>query len=453
MKQRIQLTCLCKVNDYFDSRLIDVMAQTSVTSTQHIAQPSQNLSWFNLFWAGQFISLLGSSIVQFSIVWWLTITYQSPAILGFSVFAGWGSTIVTIMLSGVLVDRWLRKNIIGLADGLQAFTSVLLVLLFYSGYLNLIVIFSFLVVRGVLQGFHQIASNTIVPQIVPREKLSRINGIINFSNGVSNFMGPLIGAFFIGLFGTKNLGYIFLIDTITFLVAVIPLIALYIPKLQARPKKSFIQDFSEGVSFIKQKEGLLAFISISPASNFFLTPLNILLPLLIINRYYYNGGAETLAYALAAFQVGFILSSFIFSTRKVFSVNSYGIVVGISFWITGTSVVVIGALSQSFLLLLLGQLLSGIAIPVHNVNVATFWHKIIPPELQGRVIAVRRGITQITGVIAILGAGLLSDRFGSLRIISIGAFCEAILLILYVWKIPFKDIEMKYTKEREPQVY
>jgi len=65
---------------------------------------------FLIFLIGQFISLLGSSIASFTIIFWITVETNSALFLGLAGFLGFGSTMAVIPFAGVLVDRWSRKK-------------------------------------------------------------------------------------------------------------------------------------------------------------------------------------------------------------------------------------------------------------------------------------------------------------------------------------------------------
>ena len=86
-----------------------------------------------LFWIGQKSSILGSSIVQFAIIWYITIVTQSAIVLALASLLGFGSQVILTPIAGVYVDRWSRKLIIGIADFLQAVATIVLIGLFMVG--------------------------------------------------------------------------------------------------------------------------------------------------------------------------------------------------------------------------------------------------------------------------------------------------------------------------------
>ncbi|MCK4900166.1 MAG: MFS transporter, partial [Anaerolineales bacterium] len=83
------------------------------------------------FWIGQLVSLLGSSIVQFSIIWYITILTQSPLMLAVASLVGLGTQILLTPIAGVYADRLNRKLIIGIVDFGQAIATMILIILFF----------------------------------------------------------------------------------------------------------------------------------------------------------------------------------------------------------------------------------------------------------------------------------------------------------------------------------
>jgi len=142
------------------------------------------------FWSGQLISLLGSSIAQFVIIWWITLETGSALYLSIASLLGLAPMVILTPFAGVLVDRWSRKALIGVVDFLQALATAALIFLFWLGSVSIWQVLALLTVRGIFQAFHSPAVSAIVPSMVPKAKLSRINGLNYLLAGVVTLMGP-----------------------------------------------------------------------------------------------------------------------------------------------------------------------------------------------------------------------------------------------------------------------
>jgi DHA3 family macrolide efflux protein-like MFS transporter len=107
-----------------------------------------------LFWLGQLVSLLGSSIASFVIIWWITLQTESAVYLSIASLVGFAPIVILSPLAGVLADRWNRKGLIATADLLQALTTVALIFLFWSNVVSIWLVLVLLGLRGVFQAFH-----------------------------------------------------------------------------------------------------------------------------------------------------------------------------------------------------------------------------------------------------------------------------------------------------------
>jgi DHA3 family macrolide efflux protein-like MFS transporter len=398
-----------------------------------------------VFWSGQLISLLGSSIAQFVIIWWITITYERALYLAVAAFLGFGSMLLTSLVAGVYVDRWNRKKIIGVADTLEVVATMVLIYLFATNNASMISILVVLTLRGVFQGFHAPAVQAIIPMMVPKEKLTRINGLDYLANGSVALLGPIIAVVLLGTLGLDSIDRILWIDAVTYGIAVIPLIMIKIPTLvknnQDDATKSFREEFNEGVTFIKQTKGLMSLMSIFPTANFFLLPLTVLLPLIVIDKALFAGNEKTFATALVVSQIAFVLAALVMSTKKIFKKNTTGVALGIFLWIIGTLIIGIGAVLRIDLLLWVGMFVNGLTIPITNVSSQTMWQVVVPPELQGRVFVVRRSFGEGTYPISLVLTGFIAELIAPIVLVLIAALIELVILSHIWFFTSFQQVE------------
>lgn len=171
------------------------------------------------FWSGQLFSLLGSMVVFFVITFWLAAVYNDPMISAFAMFLYILMMTVCMPIAGVIADRVNRKILIIVADSFQALTTFALILFFQFGITELWIVYIFLSLRSVFQAFHVPTVNAIIPMMVPKEKLSRINGVNFLFTGVVQLIAPFLGA---TLLIFLSVYMILWIDVITFFIALIP---------------------------------------------------------------------------------------------------------------------------------------------------------------------------------------------------------------------------------------
>jgi DHA3 family macrolide efflux protein-like MFS transporter len=315
-------------------------------------------------------------------------------------------------------------------------------------YVTIPILLIFLAARGVFQAFHQPAVMSLIPIMVPRKHLGRINSIDYFFNSIIFLIGPIIAAF---LYKFLAIHHILWIDAGSFAVAVIPLIFIKIPKLikekveEKKEKKNFFADFKEGFVFIKEKKGLLPLLSAFTGANFFIMPLFTLLNLFIYST---HSGLETnLAFVLAFNQAGMLVGSVLFIIWKGFKKKVYGVLIGILLMYLGFMFLTFSPY-QWYWFIGIGFLIIGFGLPIANISSQTIWQSVVPKEKLGRVMSVRIAIAQFTAPLGMILSGLIADGISrglgktmtqviadalSIKFIFIGASALGIVFLAISW--------------------
>jgi DHA3 family macrolide efflux protein-like MFS transporter len=153
--------------------------------------PTKGYRHYMYFLFGQNFSMLGSLIVGFTITWWLTVETGSAVVLSISVFLMFIPQIVVTPFSGVLSDRWSKKAIIAISDSLQAAVTGLLFVFFLFGINNVWLVLGINFFRAALFAFQYPAVQSLIPVMVPKEKLSRVNGFNFLFSGLIFTIGPI----------------------------------------------------------------------------------------------------------------------------------------------------------------------------------------------------------------------------------------------------------------------
>ena len=419
--------------EYFlqERRKLNLRCQVLSITNNNNQENSSNLKGYLFFWSGQLISLLGSNIVQFVLIWWVTVTTESALLLSLSAFIGFAPTILITPIAGVFVDRWGRKGLLGSVDFLQAIATIALVFLFQFGIANLGIVFGFLAIRGVFQAFQQPAIMALVPIMVPKKHLNRINSVDYLLSSVIFLIGPVVAAL---LYAAIPMHNILWIDAGTFLIAVIPLIAIKIPKItkelvEKKEKTPFFEEFKEGVTFIREKKGLLSLLSVFTAANLFLMPLFTLLNLFVYST---HGGGETqLAFVMAFFQGGTLAGAILLTVWKGFKKKVNGVALGILLAYIGylfTSSSPVGL----FWFMAIGNLINGFALPIANINSSTIWQTVVPKEKLGRIMAVRVTIAQITAPVGMILSGVIAE-YVPITYVFIGSAILGVFCLAVTW--------------------
>ncbi|NHJ33595.1 MAG: MFS transporter, partial [Asgard group archaeon] len=329
-----------------------------------------------IFWFGQLFSLLGSSIIHFVIVWWITIITGSAVLLGLANFLGMLPLIILTPIFGVFIDKWNRKVIIAIADFSQAVITLWIIILFYFGIENVMVIIWINSLRGVCQAFHFPTVKAIIPLMIPKDKLSRMNAIDYLFSGVVHIFGPVIAAFLLTFLPITTILWV---DIFTFMIAIVPLILIKIPPIEhekiQEEKSTFIKDFKLGIKGLKQVPGLVTLLVLISVINFLGQPFGTLLPLFIKSNHF--GIGLDLALVMALIQIGMIIGALFTSFKKDFENRVMVITGSILISVVGY---IISALSPTgfFFVIGIGGMIRAAMVPLINTNFLTIIQLHVP---------------------------------------------------------------------------
>jgi DHA3 family macrolide efflux protein-like MFS transporter len=362
------------------------------------------------FWVGQLFSLLGSLVLTFAIFVWITDVTGSALMLSIANFIFLIPMLIITPFAGVISDRVNKKILILVADSLQAYLSVILAILFLVGFTEIWVVFMFIGLRSVCQQFHGPAVMAIMPIMVPKEKLSRVNGIRYFFLGIVQLAGPAVGATLLFFFQIK---YVLWIDVITFFIALIPLLTLKLPaiKIEVNPikKKSFFKEFKEGITVVKAIPGLFTIMLIAMMLFMLSQPAMVLAPYFI--KRVHGGNNFTLAIISMVLQGGMILGALVPFFKKKWKNQIKVLFIGMIIINFGYLLYGLAPIGY-FSIMGTGAFIMGFIMPIVDIIVITVVQSTVPSDKMGRVSSILNILTMVATPIGAILAGPLSELWG-----------------------------------------
>lgn len=394
------------------------------------------------FWSGQLVSLFGSSIAQFVIIWWITIETGSALYLSLAFFLGLAPMVILSPFAGVIVDRYSRRTLIGVVDLLQALVTVVIIFLLWIGTISLWLILLLLSLRGIFQAFHSPATAAVIPLMVPKEKLSRMNGVNYLFTGAVNLVGPVIAALLLEFWKIYEILWI---DAGTFLVALIPLLMIKIPSVMRKQDRSpFRKDFMEGLAFVKKARGFLPMLILATVLNFLLTPLSTQLSYFV--KFEHLGNASDLAFVMASLQGGILAGGIVMSVTKGFKKKMVAVLFSLYIIFLGYALV---ALTPTGLFLFMGAsvLLLAICLPIANVSIMTIMQTVIPLEMQGRMSSVTMALASAAQPLGMILSGVIVELTRA-SYLFLGCALSGVLVLTLSWL--FTDVRNVEKMEETP---
>ncbi|MEE9376860.1 MAG: MFS transporter [Candidatus Lokiarchaeia archaeon] len=380
------------------------------------------------FWSGQLFSLLGSMVVHFILIWWIQLETGNPIFLSLGQVFYIVPMLIFMPIAGVFSDKLKRKNLIIVVDSLQAFTTFILIMFFIFEIVNIWIIFFFIGLRSIFQAFHQPTVAAIIPSMVPKEKLGRINGINYLFIGLIQLLGPGFGALLMQFFTIREILWI---DIITFFIAFIPLLIITIPVVRSesevKQKNGFIKDFKVGFIVFKSIPGLIILLFMGMLVNFFVQPLGTLLPYFINTI---HGGLEfEYALVLIFLQAGVMGGAIIASIKKEWKHKIEVSFIGVG--IIGIGYAFLTIVPTGFFMLIgILLLIAGITLPIINTIFQTILQTNVPQDKLGRVTSIESTLSAIITPLGAIIAGPITVLIG---IHSLFLFCAiAIILVALI---------------------
>ncbi len=365
---------------------------------------------YMFFWSGQLFSLLGSLVVFFVIFIWITDVTGSASMLALGNFIFLIPMLIITPFAGVVSDRHSRKIIILIADSLQAFFTFILTLIFIFNAAKVWIVLIFIGIRSVFQSFHSPTVGAIMPSMVPKDKLGRINGINYFFTGLIQLIGPAIGATLLFFFPIQ---IVLWADVITYFIALIPLLLIKIPSVHVNSngskRDSFIRDMKEGFKEIRTIPGLMTIMLTAMLLNMLIQPFIVLMPYFI--KVVNSGNNFILALLEMILQGGMIVGALIPSFKKKWNNSVRTMMIGIVIINIGYLMYAIAPIGF-YPVMGSGAFIIGLFLPVVNTIVLTVVQSTVPQDKMGRVFSILNTLVMVASPIGAIISGPLSEIFG-----------------------------------------
>ena len=359
-----------------------------------------------IFLTGQTVSMFGSFLVQYAIMWHLTLTTKSGLVLALAAVFGFLPQAIVSIFAGVWADRVNRRAMIIVSDSVIALATLGLALLMLSGIDDLWLIFLVMAVRSIGAGVQMPAVSALLPQIAPTDKLMSINGINSSIQSALGLLAPVAAA---AVYANMSIVPIFFIDVVTAVIGIGLLSMISVPTLDraaSDEKPSYFADLKDGIKYIFTHD-LVRWVMGIFAIVFLLTvaPSN-LSPLMIAR----NFGTEVwkLTVLEVSFSVGMALGGALIAVfgKKL---NRIYMIIGTSMFF-GALAVALGFTTNLILYYVLFFII-GVAVPAFYTSAMTLLQETVELERQGRVFGFVGIVISVAMPLGMAVLGPLADVF------------------------------------------
>lgn len=359
-----------------------------------------------IFMSSQAISLLGSSLVQFAITSYITVQTQSGLYAAMAIICAILPMFIISPFAGVWADRYNRKMLIIIADGGIAICTLLVAVLFLLGFESIGLLFVALIIRGIGSAVQSPCLNALLPDIVPEEHLTRVNGINGSLQSLFTLASPVLGAMLLSL---APLGQIFFIDIITAIIAIVILLTAFkLPEKEKEEKETvsdnYFLDMKLGIQYIKNNRYLVEFFGFCVVFYIMMAPAAFLTQVQVVRNYgegYWYLSAIEVAFSLGMVIGGVTITIWGGLKNKVKTMTLAVIIMSLCTLALG--------IAMPFSLYVIFMGLFGVAMPLLNTPAMTMLQERVDPNYMGRVFGVMIMINTSMMPLGMVIFGPLSD--------------------------------------------
>jgi MFS transporter, DHA3 family, macrolide efflux protein len=400
---------------------------TQVPTVQSTIDPSSN--WQTRFWSifiGQALSLTGSQITQFVLLWWIASTTGSTAALA---TAGIMALIPQALLGpigGVMADRLPRRFIMILADSITALCMIVLITLFATNTIQLWHIYTLMFIRSSMQAFQTPALSSSSANLVPTDWIPKVAGLNQAVVGIMSIAAAPLGALVLAFMPIQTA---LMIDVATAVLGILPLLIYSIPQpLETQNKTSSVwTDFKEGINYVTRDSGLLSLYTLLAIVVFMTMQTVTLTPLLV--KQLFGGGPTEIALIQVMSGVGLILGGAMASVLP----QRRPILTLIIFYAIACAAIALTALAPVFWLAVVSWVFYGMGFSVGNAKLFAVLQTTVPNQLQGRILSLLTTIMGVVGPLGLLIAGPLGETIGVKGVFVWGGVLSAAVCVIWLF--------------------
>ncbi|WP_249303721.1 MFS transporter [Qiania dongpingensis] len=373
----------------------------------------QNRGWKKTFFIiafGQAVSLIGSSAVQFALIWWLAERTSSPVMMGLAGIVAFLPMTFLSPFAGVAADRYNRKAISIISDMSMGILALLYAAVLYFMDIPIWTVLAVLCARGVGNTFQQPAIQSIIPQLVPSEQLIKANGWTQLMTSGSFILGPVIGA---ALYAAAPMYVILLTDVIGAAFASGALALVKVPRLQHKEteKAGFLTQFKEGIGVYRGDRKLFMLVTAQALCMFFFAPLSTFYPLMTSSFFKlsaFHGSVVEMGFA-AGMMVTALLFGSVLKVKHKIGVSYAGLFgIGITSAVCG----LVPPVFTGWIIFTVTCSFMGAFGNVHTIPMTAYMQETIAPEKMGRAFSLLGLIGSLAMPAGLLVGSPIAEKIG-----------------------------------------
>ena len=411
----------------------------AVTSTTLRALRHRN---FQLFFAGQLISLIGTWMQSVAQSWLVYRITGSSTLLGLVAFAGQIPIFLLSPIAGYAADRLNRYHLV---IATQVSSMVLALALAGLTLVNKIQIWELFVLSallGVVNAFDIPARQSFLVEMVGREDMMNAIALNSSMFNGARIIGPAIAGILVAKIGE---GWCFFANGISYIAVIAGLLFMSVkPFRPPAATMSAWHTIREGFHYVARTAPIRAIVQLIAIVSFAGLPYTVLMPI-FADRILHNG-AQGLGILMGATGVGALGGALLMASRTGLK--------GFTVWIPCAAAVFglsLGgfALSNRMWLSFVMLLIAGFSLMIQVGASNTLIQSIVPDHLRGRAMSVYSMMYIGVGPVGAMVAGFTADKFGArLTVLTGAAICLAASAVFAFYLPTIRPIARQLIREQ-----
>jgi len=332
--------------------------------------------------------------------------------------------LIISFFSGVWADKYNRKTLIILADGGIALATLALIIYMLAGYESIPALLFIAAVRSVGIGIQMPAMNALIPQIVPADKLVKVNGINGSLQSIVNLASPAVAGTIL-IYG--KIYNIMMIDVVTAIIGISILMLISIPKhkrAQEIVPTSYFADLKEGFKYSVNHSFLKPLLLISAFFAILCVPASFLNVLMVTQVF--GPDYLYLTFNEMSFFIGMLLGGLIIGAWGGFKNRVKTMLIGLAAF--GLFTLGFG-LTQELWVYLILMAIVGITMPFVSSPMMSMVQEKVEPDKQGRVFSLMQIVFTALTPLSMMFFGPMADI---IPVQTMVVYCGALIILLSV---------------------
>ncbi|MEV4624180.1 MFS transporter [Asanoa sp. NPDC049573] len=198
---------------------------------------------FRSFYLGRLVSLAGSAMTPVALAFAVLDASGRPGDLGVVLACQLVPHLALLLVGGAVADRWPRRLVLVAANLGAGLTQGAIALVLIGGAYRLWLVAGLALANGAIEAFTSPALRGIVPELVARDNLQRVNSLLSATGSAVKIVGPTVAGLVVVAVGG---GWAIAVDAVSFVAAAAFLARL--PRISPAPaaRAGLLRDIRDG---------------------------------------------------------------------------------------------------------------------------------------------------------------------------------------------------------------